>query len=131
MPSSSLRTSRSGRRKWANGATSEPFFNSTSPISKSERPLCSGLAKDGAAGLRLAPWQREGWFAGAIAWISSKLPDVTEVEQYRVWSGSALLHALGGRYFFKGGGHLSPGARRDCTDSDRFPEVYEEYVPVS
>ncbi len=81
----------------------------------------------------LAPWGHEGWFEDATSWISSELPGVTEVEQYRVWSGSALLRidADDGRYFFKSAPDIfHREAIVTSLIAERFPQVVPTPVAI-
>ena len=81
----------------------------------------------------LAPWQHEGWFEDATSWISSELSGVNEVEQYRVWSGSALLRvdADDRRYFFKAAPDIfHREAIVTSLIADRFPQVVPTPVAI-
>ena len=51
----------------------------------------------------LQPWQREGWFTSAIAWIDEVLPGVSEVRQFATWCNSCILRvtSVRGRSWFK------------------------------
>jgi aminoglycoside phosphotransferase (APT) family kinase protein len=45
----------------------------------------------------LQPWQREGWFDRASAWIDEVQPDVTEVRQFATWCVSCILRVTSPR----------------------------------
>ena len=51
----------------------------------------------------LQPWQREGWFDEAVAWIHEVLDGVSEVRQYASWCNSCVLRVThaDGRAWFK------------------------------
>ena len=51
----------------------------------------------------LQPWQREGWFVTAVAWIDEVLPGVSEVRQFATWCNSCVLRVTSarGRSWFK------------------------------
>lgn len=51
----------------------------------------------------LQPWQREGWFTAAVAWIEEMLPDVSQVRQFATWCISCILRVQSnrGRSWFK------------------------------
>jgi hypothetical protein len=51
----------------------------------------------------LQPWEYTGWFATAVDWIQTTLPDTERVDQYATWSVSSLLRieTEAGRYYFK------------------------------
>jgi Phosphotransferase enzyme family len=51
----------------------------------------------------LQPWQREGWFGTAVAWIGGVLPGVSEVRQFATWCNSCVLRVTStrGRSWFK------------------------------
>ncbi len=51
----------------------------------------------------LQPWQREGWFTTAVAWIDEVLPGVSEVRQFATWCNSCVLRVTSarGRSWFK------------------------------
>lgn len=51
----------------------------------------------------LQPWQREGWFTAAVAWIEEMLPDVSQVRQFATWCVSCILRVQSnrGRSWFK------------------------------
>jgi hypothetical protein len=51
----------------------------------------------------LQPWQREGWFGTAVAWIDGVLPGVSEVRQFATWCNSCVLRVTStrGRSWFK------------------------------
>ena len=49
------------------------------------------------------PWQREGWYSTAVAWIEETMPHVTRVAQFATWCNSCILRVetADGRYYFK------------------------------
>jgi hypothetical protein len=49
------------------------------------------------------PWQREGWFATARAWIAEVVPEVSDVQQFATWCNSCVLRvtSANGRLWFK------------------------------
>ena len=52
---------------------------------------------DGDEPVSLQPWQREGWFEQAAAWIHEVLPGVTEVRQFATWCVSCILRVTSPR----------------------------------
>jgi hypothetical protein len=44
----------------------------------------------------LPPWQREGWFATASAWLRETVPGVTKISQYVTWCNSCVLRVEAG-----------------------------------
>jgi aminoglycoside phosphotransferase (APT) family kinase protein len=58
---------------------------------------------DGDEPASLQPWQRDGWFDQASAWIDEVLPGVTEVRQFATWCVSCILRVTSprGRSWYK------------------------------
>ena len=113
----------------------EPSLVQLDFVVERERPAVLQWFVEKREGLppRLAPWQQDGWFVDATSWISSKLSGVTEIEQYRVWSGSALLRidADDRRYFFKSVPDIfHREAIVTSLIADRFPKVVPTPVAI-
>jgi hypothetical protein len=81
----------------------------------------------------LQPWQREDWFAAAASWVRTTVPDVTSVEQYASWCGSALLRieTAGGRFYFKAApSYFHDEAAVTAMLAGRFPDVVPRPVAI-
>ena len=80
---------------------------------------------DGQAPPSPQPWQREGWFATAAAWIDEILPGASEVRQFATWCNSCVLRVTSprGRSWFKAvAAHWFREPAVTATLADLFPD---------